>query len=725
MADSWLTITPTSGGSKTDTTSTILKITASQNTGAERTSTLVFQTSSGVSKTLTITQEVGEATYVAKINTSTTIIAAGGSYRFGDNQEIIIDKYIGDIWQDDVNPFENGLLVSAVSDSDWLRVTGYGSGKVNYYVDSRGTTTGSARTATVTFTFYNPEDKTKILTIDYPIVQEANSITKQTFVDFEFLPADLTLVDPDPSIYINPYSCMMDVYVRANNVYSSGSTTEKLLSGTDCEHFVVLNNVTFKSSTDTGVGTFDRKSSSGGDGMHLTASTAANAQTTGITYITIPGYDNTWKATSYVWTIPASVSNTGAETTYTAYRLIPQVQEIEKYTCLYTFAYQYVPWDYSGYTLKIQGIGLKAKLATSYNIYLTTVSSRTKTTLSSTSSYTNINATTIEDGLYDATPWTMYVSLPTQSATTTSSIRYGFYLAENSILCSCTATRTPYSSITKRYNTSSTCSTSASCSLTKSDTIYFTYLFSSQGSGARYLNVGSDTHFTIYYSYNGSEYVKISGSKTIGATTSNKCITFKIVANQTTSSGSTYISVNDSSTLNKIFTINISAAEVKKTIRTIGSLWIQDGNSSLEDDQYVGLLAETDSKRVLLGYGQYVNDGFSKCEISFDDSNITANIGNSSSVINFEFGRCYEDDDPTNVDAYELFNADGVENNALLSRFLSETDYENDSLYGEYYLSSDSTEQILSDQGVVPVEDGGEVWLFGNDSDNPFIITAQ
>ena len=195
----------------------------------------------------------------------------------------------------DINPFETGLLVSAVSDSDWLRVTGYGSGKVNYYVDSRGTTVGSDRTATVTFTFYNPDDKTKILTIDYPIVQQANSVEKETFIDFEFLPIDLSLVDPEPSIYINPYSCTMDTYARVKEVYSSGESAESLLSDTDCEHFVVLNNIVFKTSTDTTAASWERVSTGG---IRLLASTEAVVQTTGITQITIPGYVDTWSATS-------------------------------------------------------------------------------------------------------------------------------------------------------------------------------------------------------------------------------------------------------------------------------------------------------------------------------------------------------------------------------------------------------------------------------------------
>lgn len=720
MADSWLTITPTSGGSKTGTTSTILKITASQNTGAERTSTLVFQTSSGVSKTFTITQEVGAATYVAKINASTTIVAAGGSNRFGDNEEILIAQYLGDTWMTDINPFETGLLVSAVSDSDWLRVTGYGSGKVNYYVDSRGTTVGSDRTATVTFTFYNPDDKTKILTIDYPIVQQANSVEKETFIDFEFLPIDLSLVDPEPSIYINPYSCTMDTYARVKEVYSSGESAESLLSDTDCEHFVVLNNIVFKTSTDTTAASWERVSTGG---IRLLASTAAVVQTTGITQITIPGYVDTWSATSWVWTIPAEVSDTGDTKTYTAYRLIPQIKEVEYYTCKMSSTYRWVPWDYSDAIAKVCGIGSKVQLGSSnLTMYLTTISSKTKTTISSTSS-TNIQSSTIEDGLYNAVPWSLYVSLPTATSSTTSSLKYWFKL-NGSVNCLISSTRTSYAAALKRYSTSNAYSTDGTCSLTESGTAYFTYLFSNLSTKVWYMNIGSDTHFTVYYSFNGAEYKQLTGLQGISTDTTHKCITFKVVANQTTSSGSTYISFSArSGTTNTLWTINISAAEVKKTIRSTGTLYIRDGNSSLEDNQWVGLLAETGSgNRYLLAYSQYENDGSSTYDL-FTNSNLTVDVGGEP-ITDFIIGRCYESDDYTDEASYDVLNSSGVDNDTLVSRFLSEEDYENDNLYAEYYLSTDGSEQIQIDQGYIE-NDGEEVWVFGNSSDTPFIVEAQ
>ncbi len=239
---------------------------------------------------MTISQEAGEATYVAVINNPTTVSAKGSTYQFGNNSEILIKKYIGDVFQEDINPFESQLLVSATFSDDWCRFTGYNRYKVNYYVDSRGTTTGAARTSTVTFTFYNPDDHTKVITLDYPITQEANTIEKDIFVGLEFLPIDLALASINSSEYINPYSQAMDIFTRVNYTYSSGESAETLLEGEDSEYYIVTSGISLKTSTDTQVGSVSRLDEGG---IRLFTNSETQPQTSGITAISIPGYEGT------------------------------------------------------------------------------------------------------------------------------------------------------------------------------------------------------------------------------------------------------------------------------------------------------------------------------------------------------------------------------------------------------------------------------------------------
>lgn len=731
MSESWLTITPESGGSKTSTTSTILKITASKNTGTARSSTLIFKTSSGVSKTMTISQEVGETTYKIYANKSTTATAAGGSAQLGNNSEILIDRYIGDEKQSTVNPFTSGLLVSATSNSDWCRVTGYSSGKVNYYVDSRGTTLGSERTATITFTFYNPDDKSKVLTIDYPLVQAANTISGQKFVEFEFIAIDQEYPSSS-SKYINPYATEMEIYSRVKQTYSSGESSTTLLTGEDCAQFVVSNNITLASTTDSKGGSLNHDTDLGI--MTLQTSGASVYQTSGLSSISIDGYSETWLAVSYTFNIPASVSDTGAAKTYIAYRLIPQVKKVDQYVCYYQINSStklpslWVPKNYTGYIAKVCGIGTTVGVTTS-GLYFTTSFTTTKTLLTTTlKSITSIDPE--GDGLYEAVPWTGYIS--TVATSSSSVINFPYYLLVNvTNRAECKLwlgiTRTP-TTTAQRISNGSSISTVTSYEFTEDGTAYFSYCFDSNSHTINYIQTGTDSHFIVYYSYNGTEYDKLNGGGVIAisTTTTNKFLTFKVVATQTTSASSSYLSVSPSiSVVTNRWTINITAKKVKTSIRTTGCLYVYKGYVSIEDGQYAGLLIETSAgNQYVLGYGVY--DSEDPFDILATPNPIETD---GTPIVQFMIGRCYDSDDPTDPSMYELCNISMTDGGASCLRYLSESDYSDNNYYADYYLQPSGSEAIQDISGGGDEEDGTihnvgeEVWEFDLSSNTPFELS--
>ncbi len=317
------------------------------------------------------------------------------------------------------------------------------------------------------------------------------------------------------------------------------------------------------------------------------------------------------------------------------------------------------------------------------------------------------------------------MSLPYASSTSNTSIKYALYLNSTSVLCIYPAYRSSYSVTSGKYNTSTLYNqTETTLNLTGSDTVYYTYQFSSEGSGPRYLNVGEDTHFTISYSYNGAEYIKCTGIQVLLASTTYKCITFKVVANQTTSTGSTYLSISKSPALIvEKLTINISAKQVITSVKATGSIIITDAESCLNDYDYVALMCGTGSgDQYVLAYSQWGN-AFTTLSLDiFNDGNIVIPTI-TEPITEFYIGHCGVDYNPDDKASYDRLDIDFV-SDVTLSRFLSEDDYDNDNLYQEsiLYDGGDGIIAIDEDSDYYTLQ-GEEVWLFTGSGDDDICVS--